>query len=189
MRGIGELLSRFYHTMAFSRPQSRPLAARDERRPELLQGYRRRSREIRVSSFLFPRVDCSKCYLSCPPRSKQFSCSRALSSAISIASRGRLDGIRRQVRLDRETGHALVRVLPQLTRIRKAWRAHFVEHGCVSCHRKKTEHGAGGFCYGCLARITRRMRTCFRKIDAGRNIPDEFASITRRYDAAQRLFR
>ena len=90
--------------------------------------------------------------------------------------------------LDKETWHELVRVLPELTRIRKAWKAHFMVHGCVSCRRKKTEYGAGGFCFTCLARITGRMRTCFRNVQAGRNIPEEIASITRRYDAAQRLF-
>lgn len=42
--------------------------------------------------------------------------------------------------LDGETRHALQLVLPDLTRIRKAWRAHFTEHGCVSYHRKKTEY-------------------------------------------------
>jgi hypothetical protein len=90
--------------------------------------------------------------------------------------------------LDKETWLELVRVLPDLTRIRKAWKAHFVEHGCVSCRRKKIDYGAGGFCHVCLQRITARMRTCFRKIDAGRNILDEIASLSRRYDAAQRLF-
>ncbi len=91
--------------------------------------------------------------------------------------------------LDKETFHELLRVMPSLNRIRKAWRAHFSVHGCVSCHRKKTEYGAGGFCYRCLAKITTRMRTCFRKLYVGRNIPDEVASISRRYDAAQRLFK
>jgi hypothetical protein len=90
--------------------------------------------------------------------------------------------------LDRATWHELLRVLPDLTRIRKAWKAHFVDHGCVSCHRRKSEYGAGGFCYVCLCRITTRMRTCFRKVGADRNIPDEMASISRRCDAAQRLF-
>jgi hypothetical protein len=32
------------------------------------------------------------------------------------------------------------------------------------------------------------MRTCFGKVQAGRNVADELALITRRYDAAQRLF-
>jgi hypothetical protein len=90
--------------------------------------------------------------------------------------------------LDRETRRELVKFLPDLTRIRKAWRAHFTEHGCVSRRQKNTDYGAGGFCYRCLSRITTRMRTCFRKIDADRNIPDEIASLSRRFDAAQKLF-
>jgi hypothetical protein len=90
--------------------------------------------------------------------------------------------------LDKETWHGLLRVLPDLTRIRKAWKAHFTVHGCVSCRRKRTQYGAGGFCYTCLARITTRMRTCFRKVNAGRNMPAEIASLSVRYDAAQQLF-
>jgi hypothetical protein len=61
----------------------------------------------------------------------------------------------------------LLRVLPELTLIRKAWKAHFSVHGCVSCRRKKTDYGAGAFCYKCLNRITVRMRTCFRKVSEG----------------------
>ena len=90
--------------------------------------------------------------------------------------------------LDKETRLELVRLLPELTHIRRAWKAYFTVHGCVSCRRKKTDYGAGGFCYKCLCRITARMRTCFRKVGEGRNIPDEVASISRKYDAAQRLF-
>ena len=91
--------------------------------------------------------------------------------------------------LDKQTWHALLRVLPDLTRIRKAWRAHFAEFGCVSCRRKKTEYGAGGFCFRCLARITTRMRTCFRKLDIGRQDAAAFKdSLCLRYNAAQRLF-
>jgi hypothetical protein len=90
--------------------------------------------------------------------------------------------------LDRGTWLELVRVLPELTVIRKAWPAHFTVHGCVSCRRKKTEYGAGGFCYKCLARITTRMRTCFRELSGDRNIPDEVASLSRRYESAQSLF-
>jgi hypothetical protein len=90
--------------------------------------------------------------------------------------------------LDKETWRELLRVLPDLTRIRKAWRAHFTVHGCVCCRRKKTEYGAGGFCSRCLCRITTRMRTCFRQIDAGRNTAEEIAALTRKFDAAQMLF-
>jgi hypothetical protein len=90
--------------------------------------------------------------------------------------------------LDKATRLELVRFLPELTHIRRAWKAHFTVHGCVSCRRKRTEYGSGGFCHDCVCRITMRMRTCFRKINKGRNIPDELASISRKYDAAQRLF-
>jgi hypothetical protein len=90
--------------------------------------------------------------------------------------------------LDKETRLELVRLLPELTHIRKAWKAYFTVHGCVSCRRKRVDYGAGGFCWRCLARITTRMRTCFRKLSEGRNIPDEIASLSRKYDAAQRLF-
>src|SRR5215472_16865735 len=84
--------------------------------------------------------------------------------------------------LDRETWRQLLRVLPDLTRIRKAWKAHFAAFGCTSCHRKKTEYGAGGFCYTCLARHRHRMRACFGKITAGRDLAEELASISRKAD-------
>jgi hypothetical protein len=90
--------------------------------------------------------------------------------------------------LDRATWHELLRVLPDLTRIRKAWKAHFTAHGCVSCHRKRTDYGAGGFCYDCLHRIATRMRICFRKVNAGRDTAAELATITRKADAARMLF-
>jgi hypothetical protein len=90
--------------------------------------------------------------------------------------------------LDKETWHQLLRVLPDLTRIRKAWKAHFTVHGCVSCRRKKTQYGAGGFCYTCLARITERMRRCFRKINEDRDTVAELFTITRKADAAWALF-
>ncbi len=90
--------------------------------------------------------------------------------------------------LDRGTWRELLRVLPELTRIRKAWKAHFSEHGCVSCHRKRTEYGAGGFCWRCLSRITQRMRTCYRKVNEGRDTAAELATITRKADAARMLF-
>lgn len=90
--------------------------------------------------------------------------------------------------LDRETWHQLLRVLPDLTRIRKAWKAHFAEFGCLICKRKKTEYGAGGLCWRCLARTTTRMRICFRQIDAGRDALEEIAALTRKADAARMLF-
>jgi hypothetical protein len=90
--------------------------------------------------------------------------------------------------LDQKTRHELVRLLPEMTLIRNAWKAHFSVHGCVACHRKKTLYGGGGFCRNCQTRITTRMRICFRKMTAGRDIPNEIASLSRRYDAAQQLF-
>lgn len=90
--------------------------------------------------------------------------------------------------LDKETWRELLRVLPDLTRIRKAWKAHFSVHGCTCCHRKKTDYGAGGFCNNCLRRIATRMRTCFRKVNDGRDTAEELATITRRADAARMLF-
>ena len=77
-----------------------------------------------------------------------------------------------------------LRLLPELTLIRNAWRARFSVHGCVSCRRKKTHYGGGGFCYKRQTRITTGMRICFRKMTAGRDIPDEVASLSRRYDVA-----
>lgn len=90
--------------------------------------------------------------------------------------------------LDKATWLELVRVLPELTNIRRAWKAHFAAHGCVSCRRKKKEYCAGGFCLECYRRIAQRMRTCFRKLNAHRNIPNDIAALSRKFEAAQRLF-
>jgi hypothetical protein len=90
--------------------------------------------------------------------------------------------------LDSATRQELVRLLPELFSIRQAWKAHFAMYGCISCHRKKVEYASGGLCSTCLHRTLYRMKTCFRKIDAGRNTPGEIAALTRRFDAAQRLF-
>lgn len=35
--------------------------------------------------------------------------------------------------LDRDTQHELLRILPQLIHVRHAWKAHFLEQGCLSC--------------------------------------------------------
>ena len=35
--------------------------------------------------------------------------------------------------LDRQTQHELLRILPQLVHARRAWKAHFLEHGCLLC--------------------------------------------------------
>lgn len=79
-------------------------------------------------------------------------------------------------------------ILPDLTRTPQAWKAHFSVHGCVSCLRKKVAHASGGLCEECQRRITMRMRTCFRKVNAHRNTPDDVASLSRKFQAAQLLF-
>jgi hypothetical protein len=94
--------------------------------------------------------------------------------------------------LDRETRQELLRLVPQLVHIRRAWRAEYMECGCTSCHKKKAGYGAGGFCNACWGRIYTRMRNRYRKAMKGRNLPAELAAfkdaLQLRYNAAQRLF-
>jgi len=90
--------------------------------------------------------------------------------------------------LDIATRKELVRLVPGLHAIRLAWKAHFAMYGCVSCHRKKVGYASGGLCDRCLHRTLYRMKTCLRKIDAGRSTPEEIGELTRKFDAAQRLF-
>ena len=93
--------------------------------------------------------------------------------------------------LDASTARELVRLVPELLRMRDAWRAHFAEYGCLVCHRKKTEYGAGGFCFRCGCRIGGRMRRQLRMIAAGRDIPAELRefkeALCMKYNTAQRL--
>lgn len=35
--------------------------------------------------------------------------------------------------LEKETQQELIRILPQLVHVRRAWKAHFLEQGCLSC--------------------------------------------------------
>lgn len=94
--------------------------------------------------------------------------------------------------LNMETRQELLRIVPQLVHIRRAWRAEYMECGCLACHKKKEVYGAGGFCNACCARISQRMRKRYRKLMAGRNLPAELAAfkdaLSLRYNAAQRLF-
>jgi hypothetical protein len=94
--------------------------------------------------------------------------------------------------LDRETRQDLLRLVPQLIHIRRAWRAEYMECGCISCHKKKAGYGSGGFCNGCWSRIYARMRNRFRKAMVGHDLPAELATLkdalSLRYNAAQRLF-
>jgi hypothetical protein len=93
--------------------------------------------------------------------------------------------------LDSETRWELLRVIPEILRIQHAWRAEFMECGCISCHKKTPVYGAGGFCGRCFARIYQRMRLRYRKLMAGRDVTAELATfkeaLTLRYSAAQRL--
>jgi hypothetical protein len=89
--------------------------------------------------------------------------------------------------MDANTARELLRFLPQLLQLRRAWRAHFAEHGCLACRRMRTEYGSGGLCATCCHRIGGRMRRWFRNIDASRDVAGEFAVITRKFDAAQQL--
>jgi len=94
--------------------------------------------------------------------------------------------------LDKDTRQELLRILPQLVHIRRAWQAEYMECGCACCHKKKPCYGAGGFCNACCRRIYMRMRNRYRKAMQGRNLPAELASfkdaLCQRYNAAQRLF-
>ena len=94
--------------------------------------------------------------------------------------------------LDRETRQELLRLVPQLVHIRRAWQAEYMECGCICCHEKKAGYGAGGFCNGCWGRIYARMRNRFRKVMAGRDLPAELETfkdaLQLKYNAAQRLF-
>jgi hypothetical protein len=94
--------------------------------------------------------------------------------------------------ISKETRQELLRLLPELVHVRRAWKAEYMECGCICCRAKKTEYGAGGFCNTCAARIYNRMRSRFRKAMQGRNVPAEIEAfkdtLQLRYNAAQRLF-
>jgi hypothetical protein len=93
--------------------------------------------------------------------------------------------------LDMETRQELLRVTPQLVHVRRAWRAEYMECGCLSCHKKKEWYGAGGLCAACHSRIGQRMRNRYRKLMAGRDLPAELATFTEalslKFNVAQRL--
>jgi hypothetical protein len=93
--------------------------------------------------------------------------------------------------LDAGIRRELLRLLPEILRIRQAWRAEFMECGCISCHKKTPVYGAGGFCGRCWARILGRMRTRSQKLMANRDVPAELATfkeaLTLRFSTAQKL--
>jgi hypothetical protein len=93
--------------------------------------------------------------------------------------------------LDVETRRELLRIMPQMVHIHHAWKAEYMECGCISCHRKKPWYGAGGFCNTCWGRIYQRMKKRFRKAVKGRDLSEEVAifteALTLKSSAAQRL--
>ncbi len=44
--------------------------------------------------------------------------------------------------LDMETRQELLRILPQLVHIRRAWKAEYMECGCISCHKKRVDYAS-----------------------------------------------
>ena len=88
---------------------------------------------------------------------------------------------------DAETCRELVKIMPQLLIMRRAWRAHYAEYGCISCHKKRAPYQCGGLCVRCQGRLIQRMLNCFRNVGAGRDLNEELSSISRKYDAAQKL--
>jgi hypothetical protein len=94
--------------------------------------------------------------------------------------------------LDKETRQELLRILPQLVHIRRDWKAEYMECGCISCHKKRVDYSAGGFCNTCYRRIYGRMRNRYLEAVKGRDLPAELAAfkdaLCMRYNAAQRLF-
>jgi hypothetical protein len=92
--------------------------------------------------------------------------------------------------LDRPTRQELLRLIPGLVHVRRAWRAEFAENGCVHCRRKDL-YGAGGFCRNCQARFLGRMTRRYKRLMKGRNIEAETAAfadaLQLKYNAAQRL--
>ena len=93
--------------------------------------------------------------------------------------------------LDVATRQELMRILPQIIHVRRAWRAEFMECGCICCHRKNACYGAGGFCGTCWGRIYQRMLKRYRKQMAGRDLPAELATFVKalslKFNAAQQL--
>lgn len=89
--------------------------------------------------------------------------------------------------LDAETKRELLRIMPRLFHVRHLWKEEYVRSGCLRCGRKRAPYGAGGFCNTCQARIDYRMRHRYHKIGADRQLADETAELTRKFDAAQML--
>lgn len=89
--------------------------------------------------------------------------------------------------MDADKRRELRRILPSLVHLQRAWKAEFMEYGCLSCHKKRVEYTAGGLCARCAMRISQRMRQRFRRLTAGHDTERDVAALTNRFDAAQRL--
>lgn len=90
--------------------------------------------------------------------------------------------------LDKETRMELRHILPGLLNVTRAWQVYFSVHGCLLCGQDDAGYGAGGFCNECKQIVYNRMRTCVRRVKAHRNIPDDIAALSRKFDVAQQLF-
>lgn len=76
--------------------------------------------------------------------------------------------------LERDTQRELLRLLPQLIHVRRAWKAHYLEHGCISCPkaderigiaaRMRLDHYPWGKIFEIVAPSihTHRDRKCFQ---------------------------
>jgi len=89
--------------------------------------------------------------------------------------------------LDVTTRQKLLLLMPQLVHVRRAWKVIFLRRGCIACHRKKVQYGAGGFCNRCQCRILLEVKSALRRMDEGRDSAEETAALTRRLDVAQFL--
>jgi hypothetical protein len=93
--------------------------------------------------------------------------------------------------LDLSTRQQLLRLLPELIHVRRAWKAEYMECGCLSCHRKRDWYGAGGLCEACHGRIYQRMLKRYRKKLEGRDLPAELEAfreaLSQKFNAARRL--
>lgn len=95
--------------------------------------------------------------------------------------------------LDAATQRELLRIVPQILQVRAAWKAEYIECGCVCCHRKNPWYSGGGLCNACYARISPRMRERRRKELQGRDLTAENIefreSLARKFNIAQRLLK
>jgi hypothetical protein len=89
--------------------------------------------------------------------------------------------------LDEDTRRELLRIVPALIHVRRAWKARFAELGCVSCKRRDVPCGPGSYCESCYARERLRLINWYKDGPAKRDTDGELATITSKYDAAQLL--